>query len=116
MAPVWYRPFPAPLDLAAPSSNNPRWFTLGLRFFVVGAVVAAVAVLMLWLPQMRVLAAVALVQALLGIAVCSWGLRGSGAARSDEAATSFEPRPKGRWSHRRLAPMIEVRTGEPTMS
>jgi len=104
------------LDLAASSSQGTRWFSLALRFFLAGAVIAALAALLLWLPQMRVLAAVALVQALLGVGVCMWGLHGSKAPRADSAARRPLPRPNGRWSLRRLTHMILPQTRKSFMS
>jgi hypothetical protein len=58
-----------------------RWFELGLRFFAVGAAVALLLMTLVALPQMRVLGAVALVQALAGMAVCAIGLRHARPAR-----------------------------------
>lgn len=58
-----------------------RWFELGLKFFSVGAAVALATICFMGLPQLRVIAAIALVQALLGAAVCAWGLREARPAR-----------------------------------
>lgn len=58
-----------------------RWFEIGLKFFTVGAVVALAMVALMWLPQLRVIAALALVQAALGVAVCVLGLRETQPAR-----------------------------------
>jgi hypothetical protein len=44
----------------------------GLRFFAAGAGIALVMAALMWLPPLRVIAAVALVQAALGVAVCAW--------------------------------------------
>jgi hypothetical protein len=52
-----------------------RWFERGLAFFIAGVLVALLAIGLVWLPQVRVIAAVALVQALLGVIVCAWGFR-----------------------------------------
>ena len=106
----------ATLDAATSSTQGTRWFALALRFFVAGAVIAAGAALLLWLPQMRVLAAVGLVQALLGVGVCMWGLHGSKAPRADSAAPHPLPRPKDRWSLRRLTHMILPQTRKSFMS
>ena len=89
-----------------------RWFRLGLRFFAAGAAIAALATALLWLPQMRVLAAVALVQALLGVGICAWGLRSAPHADADGIAgdardpSSAHAHPKGRWHPKRLMQMI----------
>lgn len=56
------------------SSAGDRWFAGGVRVFSVLTLLAAVALGVMWLPQLRVLAAVALVQAVLGVVVCAWGL------------------------------------------
>ena len=105
------------MDIASASpSRGTRWFALGLRFFVTGAVIAAVAALLLWLPQMRVLAAVGLVQALLGVGVCIWGLHGSRSPRAHSAVRRPLPRPEGGWSLRRLTHMILPRTRKPFLS
>src|SRR4029453_14250722 len=52
-----------------------RWFEGGLAFFAAGALVALLTIGLMWLPQLRVIAAVALVQALLGVIIFAWGLR-----------------------------------------
>ena len=104
------------MSLAATPSHSTRWFALGLRFFVTGALIAALAVLLLWLPQMRVLAAVGLVQALLGVGVCMWGLQGANSSRAGTAALEPPTRPKGGWSLQRLTHMILVHTRKPFMS
>ena len=51
-----------------------RWFEMGLKFFVAGALVALATMALMWLPQVRFIAAIAFVQATLGVAVCVWGL------------------------------------------
>jgi hypothetical protein len=58
-----------------------RWFELGLKFFAAGALVALIAMGAIWVPQLRILAAIAFVQALLGVAVCASGLREAQPAR-----------------------------------
>ena len=58
-----------------------RWFEGGLVFFAAGALIALLTLGLMWLPQLRVIAAVALVQALLGVLVCAWGLRDARPAR-----------------------------------
>jgi len=61
-----------------------RWFELGMKFFAAGALVALATAALVWLPQLRVIAAIALVQALLGVAICAWGLRETQPARFGE--------------------------------
>jgi hypothetical protein len=58
-----------------------RWFEIGLGFFVLGALLALGMVALSWLPQLRVIATIALVQAVLGVALCVWGLRETQPAR-----------------------------------
>ena len=58
-----------------------RWFEGGLAFFAVGALIALLTLGLMWLPQLRVIAAVALVQALLGVLVCALGLHEARPAR-----------------------------------
>ena len=58
-----------------------RWFEVGLVFFAAGALAALAMVALLWLPQLRVIAAIAFVQAALGVAICAWGLRETQPAR-----------------------------------
>ena len=70
-----------------------RWFAVGLRLFGACAVIAALAVGILWLPQMRVLAAIALVQAVLGVGVCMWGLHA--AARPTGAGSAERTMARG---------------------
>ena len=48
-----------------------RWFGAGLAFFLAAALVALLTVGLVWLPQLRIIAAVVLVQALLGVIVCA---------------------------------------------
>jgi hypothetical protein len=52
-----------------------RWFEIGLKFFAAGALITLAMVALMWLPQLRVIAAIAFVQAALGVALCVWGLR-----------------------------------------
>ena len=77
-----------------------RWFEIGLKFFAMGALVALAMVALLSLPQLRVIAAIALVQAALGVAVCTWGLRETqparfAALRMRARAPDAASRPKG---------------------
>ena len=58
-----------------------RWFEIGLKFFAMAAVVALAMVALMSLPQLRVIAGIALVQAALGVAICVWGLRVTQPAR-----------------------------------
>ena len=58
-----------------------RWFEIGFKFFAVGALVALATAALMWLPQLRVIAAIAFVQAALGVAVCAWGMRETQPAR-----------------------------------
>ena len=58
-----------------------RWFEWGLRFFALGALAAVLTMALMSLPQMRVLGALALVQAIAGLAVCWVGLRHARPAR-----------------------------------
>lgn len=58
-----------------------RWFEIGLKFFVLGALVALAMAALLSLPQLRVIAAIAFVQAALGVAICAWGMRETQPAR-----------------------------------
>ena len=48
-----------------------RRHAAGLAFFLAGALVALLALGLVWLPQLRVIAAVVLVQTLLGVVVCA---------------------------------------------
>ena len=72
-----------------------RWFEIGLRFFAAGALVALAMVVLMGLPQLRVIAAIAFVQAALGVALCVWGLRITQPARF--AALRMRARA---WGHR----------------
>jgi len=58
-----------------------RWFELALRFFAAGAAASLLVAALVSLPQIRVLAAVALMQAVTGIAVCLLGMRIAETAR-----------------------------------
>ena len=58
-----------------------RWFEIGLKFFAAGALIALAMAALMWLPQLRVIAAIAFVQAALGIVLCVWGLRVTQPAR-----------------------------------
>ncbi|MEO5764078.1 MAG: hypothetical protein ABIR52_02115, partial [Casimicrobiaceae bacterium] len=69
-------------DVAANASPaRGGWFELGLRFFAAGAMIALILAGWVALPQLRMIAAIAFVQALLGLAICAWGLRTQRPAR-----------------------------------
>ncbi len=57
-----------------PALVRERWFVWGLRFFLAGTLAALVAFALAELPQLRVIAAIALVQGALGVLVCAWGV------------------------------------------
>jgi hypothetical protein len=52
-----------------------RWFEIGLKLFAVGALVAVATAALMWLPQLRVIAAIAFVQAALGVVICAFAMR-----------------------------------------
>lgn len=58
-----------------------RWFEIGLKFFAAGALIAFAMLALMSLPQLRVIAAIAFVQAALGVAICVWGLHDAQPAR-----------------------------------
>ena len=58
-----------------------RWFEWGLKFFAAGAAAAVLIVALMSLPQLRVIASIAFVQAALGVLVCAFGLREAQPAR-----------------------------------
>jgi len=58
-----------------------RWFELALRFFAAGALASVFIAALVTLPQVRILAAVALMQAVTGVAVCLLGMRIAETAR-----------------------------------
>jgi len=72
-----------------------RWFEIGLKFFAAGALIALAMLALMWLPQLRVIAAIAFVQAALGVALCVWGLRVTQPARF--AALRMRARAWGHW-------------------
>jgi hypothetical protein len=74
-----------------------RWFEIGLKFFAAGALIALAVVALMWLPQLRVIAAIAFVQAALGVVLCVWGLRITQPARF--AALRRRARAWGHWMH-----------------
>jgi len=87
-----------------------RWFEIGLKLFAIGALVALVTAALMWLPQLRVIAAIALVQAVLGVVICAWGLRDTQPARF--AALRMRA---GTLGHRiRQATSVERTMAEPT--
>jgi hypothetical protein len=61
-----------------------RWFEFGLKFFAAGALVSLLALGLIWVPQLRVMATIAFVQAALGMLVCAMGLRETRPARWQE--------------------------------
>ena len=75
-----------------------RWFEIGLKFFAAGALIALAMVALMGLPQLRIIAAIALVQAALGVALCVWGLRITQPARF--TALRMRARAWGHWMHR----------------
>ena len=58
-----------------------RWFEVGLMFFSIGALVALAMMALVWQAQLRVIAAIAFVQAAHCVATCAWGLRETQPAR-----------------------------------